>query len=66
MRKIYQLSGVIAAAVLLAGCGADNGDYSKYVTLGDYKNLSAELVVEKVTDEEVTGKTTRKNSYRIM
>lgn len=53
MRKIYQLSGVIAAAVLLAGCGADNGDYSKYVTLGDYKNLSAELVVEKVTDEEV-------------
>lgn len=53
MRKTYRLLSVIAAAVLLAGCGADNGDYSKYVTLGDYKNLSADLVVEKVTDEEL-------------
>lgn len=43
--------GLIAAA-LLTGCGSSD-DYSKYVTLGDYKNLSAELAVEKVTDEEL-------------
>lgn len=53
MRKTFRLSLVIAATVLLAGCGGDNGDYSKYVTLGDYKNLSAKLAVEKVTDEEL-------------
>lgn len=43
---------VLAAVVLLAGCGGDDGDYSKYVTLGDYKNLSVELSVPEVTDEE--------------
>lgn len=53
MRKTYRLLGVIAAAALLAGCGGDNGDYSKYVTLGDYKNMSVDLVVEEVTDEEL-------------
>lgn len=53
MRKIYRLSVVIAAAVCLAGCGGDDSDYGRYVTLGDYKNLHAELVTGKVTDEEL-------------
>ena len=53
MRKTYRLSLVVAATVLLAGCGGDNDDYSKYVTLGDYKNLSVDFVEEKVTDEEL-------------
>lgn len=53
MRKRYQLSAVVMAAVLVTGCGSDDGDYSKYVTLGDYGNLSAELQVEQVTDEEL-------------
>lgn len=44
--------GLIAAAMLLTGCGSSS-DYSRYVTLGDYKHLSAELAVEKVTDEEL-------------
>ena len=53
MKKNYRLPGVIAVAVLLAGCGSDSGDYSKYVTLGDYKDLSAELVTEPVTDQDL-------------
>lgn len=53
MSKKYRFLSLIAAVALLAGCGSNNGDYSKYVTLGDYKNLSAELVVAKVTDEEL-------------
>lgn len=44
--------GVLIAVMLTTGCGGDDGDYSKYVTLGDYKNLSVELSVEEVTDEE--------------
>lgn len=52
MKKIYRLMSLVTAAVLLMGCG-DSSDYSKYVTPGDYKNLSAELVVEKVTDKEL-------------
>lgn len=50
MRKTYRWLGIVAAAVLLSGCG-ESGDYGHYVTLGDYRNLSAELVVEPVTDE---------------
>lgn len=42
----------LAAAMLLAGCGGSDDDYSKYVTLGDYKSLSVELSVEEVTEEE--------------
>lgn len=53
MSKNYRRMGIIAAAALLAGCGADDSDYSKYVTLGDYTNLSAELAVEEVTEEEL-------------
>lgn len=53
MSKKYRFLSLIAAVALLAGCGSNSGDYSKYVTLGDYKNLSAELVVAKVTDEEL-------------
>ena len=53
MSKKYGFFGVLMAAALLVGCGGDSDDYSKYVTLGDYKNLSTDLVVEKVTDEEL-------------
>lgn len=53
MSKSYRIMSVIAAAALLAGCGGDDGDYSKYVTLGEYKGLSAELAVAEVTEEEL-------------
>lgn len=53
MRKKHGLLWLVAAAVLLTGCGSDDGDYSKYVKLGDYKGLNADLVVEKITDEEL-------------
>lgn len=54
MRKTYRLLGVISASVmLLMGCGGADGDYSQYVTLGDYTNLSVKLAVEKVTDKEL-------------
>ena len=49
MKKKYFLPVLLAVTGLLAGCGADNGDYSSYVTLGDYKNLSAVLSVEAVS-----------------
>lgn len=53
MSKKYVLPLLLAVTGLLAGCGADNGDYSSYVTLGDYKNLSAVLSVEAVSDEDL-------------
>ena len=53
MIKKYRWLGVVLATVLLTGCGGDSSDYSNYVTLGEYKNLSADLVVTKVTDEEL-------------
>lgn len=53
MRKKFRVLSLVAVAALLAGCGGNSGDYSKYVTLCDYKNLSTELVVEKVSDEEL-------------
>lgn len=52
MRKRTLIAGLCMAAVLLTGCG-DSSDYSKYVTLGDYKNLSAELSVQAVTDQDL-------------
>lgn len=51
MSKRCLFLSLIAAVALLAGCGSN--DYSRYVTLGDYKNLSAELAVTRVTDEEL-------------
>ena len=55
MKKHRICCGVLlaaAAAMLLDGCG-DDGDYSRYVTLGEYKNLSVELSVAEITDEEL-------------
>lgn len=49
--QLFELLAVIAVTALLAGCGGNSENYSKYVTLADYKNLSAELVVEEVTKE---------------
>ena len=56
MKKIYRLMSLVTAAVFLVGCGDSSdysSDYSKYVTLGDYKNMSADLIVEEVTDEKL-------------
>lgn len=54
MRKMsYRLLPLFGAVLLMAGCGSDSGDYSKYVTLGDYQNLKVTKTVEKVTAERV-------------
>ena len=39
-----------AASLFLSGCGKDG---SKYVTLGDYKNLYVDRIVTTITDEDV-------------
>ena len=48
-----RLLPLLGAILLMAGCGSDSGDYSKYVTLGDYQNLKVTKTVEKVTAERV-------------
>ncbi len=54
MRKMsYRLLPLFGAVLLMTGCGSDSGDYSKYVTLGDYQNLKVTKTVEKVTDERL-------------
>lgn len=53
MKKTCRLLPLLGAVLLLAGCGGDSGDYSKYVTLGDYQNLSVTKTVEKVTQERL-------------
>ncbi len=44
-----------AASLFLSGCGKDGSakNYSKYVTLGDYKNLYVDRIVTTITDEDV-------------
>lgn len=50
-KKIFLFT---AAALLAAGCGKDDSaNYSKYVKLADYKDLTVERVVTTVTDEDV-------------
>lgn len=53
MKKTCRLLPLLGAALLLTGCGGDSGDYSKYVTLGDYQNLSVTKTVEEVTQERL-------------
>lgn len=53
MSKKYRLPVLLAAAVLLVGCGGNSSDYSKYVQLGTYKGLDVKMEVEDVTDEEL-------------
>ncbi len=54
MKKIdMSLLLLSCVGACLMGCGSDSGDYSKYVTLGDYKNLSVTKEVEQVTDESL-------------
>lgn len=65
MKKKYFLPVLLAVTGLLAGCGADNGDYSSYVTLGDYKNLSAVLSVEAVSDEDLQAYEKEQLSYDV-
>ncbi len=45
--------GIAIAAVALMGCGSEEADYSKYVTLGDYKNITVTKQVEEVTEESL-------------
>jgi trigger factor len=57
--KKQSVSAVILAGVMvlgLTGCGASSSKakaYSKYVTLGDYKNIEYTMTVEEVTDDDV-------------
>jgi trigger factor len=57
--KKQSVSAVILAGVMvlgLTGCGSSSSKakaYSKYVTLGDYKNVEYTMTVEEVTDDEV-------------
>ena len=53
MKKTTLLT-LTATALLFTGCGSKSGtDYSKYVTLPDYKDLTVERYVSTVTDEDV-------------
>ena len=53
MKKTTLLT-LTATALLFTGCGNKSGtDYSKYVTLPDYKDLTVERYVSTVTDEDV-------------
>lgn len=54
-----------AGAVLLTACGKKSTtvDYSKYVSLPDYSDLSVERVVMTVTDEDVQDEITTQLSY---
>lgn len=54
-----------AASVLVTGCGkkSDTQDFSKYVTLGEYKNLYVDRIVTAVTDEDVRSEIEANLSY---
>ncbi|MGI6018802.1 MAG: trigger factor [Marvinbryantia sp.] len=54
-----------AASLLVTGCGKNDSskNYSKYVTLGDYKNLYVDRVVTTVTDEDVKAEIEANLSY---
>lgn len=56
MRKVIKIATAgLMAALLTAGCGktaSTDGDYSKYVTLGQYKGIEITAVPD-VTEEEV-------------
>lgn len=54
-----------AASILITGCSKDSSvkNYSKYVTLGDYKNLYVDRVVTTVTDEDVKAEIEANLSY---
>ncbi|MDO4345335.1 MAG: trigger factor [Eubacteriales bacterium] len=64
-KKTALLLLTAGAAGLLAGCSQKSSvkDYSKYVTLGDYKNLTVERVVMTVTDEDVQTEIENELSY---
>lgn len=58
-KKTALLLSAVLAIGLLAGCGEKETSLSKlevekYVTLGDYKNISASSVMPEVGDEEIT------------
>lgn len=61
---LFLLTGGVA--VILSGCGGSKGpekDYSKYVSLGDYNNISVERVVMTVTDDDVQTEIQNQLSY---
>lgn len=53
-KKFLLLTFAACITVLTVGCGSKkSNDYSKYVTLGDYKGLTVDRVVTEITDEDV-------------
>lgn len=55
MKKKILLTILAVSVLTLTGCQGKGGgnEYSKYVTLGDYKNLSVERIIYTITDEDV-------------
>ena len=53
-KKVKMAAAALCALLVLAGCGkkADSEDYSKYVTLGQYKGIEITAVPD-VTQEEI-------------
>lgn len=54
-KKILLLALAVGTAAVFTGCGDKGGykEYSKYVELGDYKNLTVDRVTTTITDEDV-------------
>lgn len=64
MKINYRLLPLLGAMLLLTGCGSDSGDYSKYVTLGNYEGLQVTKTVEAVTPEsEAEAEKEQMNEY---
>lgn len=54
MKKTVLAALLAGCLIVLAGCGNKKEDYSKYCTLGEYKNLTVSVEPQQeVTDEEV-------------
>lgn len=55
MKKKALLTIIAVSVLTLTGCQSKGGgnEYSKYVTLGDYKNLSVERIIYTITDEDI-------------
>ncbi|OYP60195.1 trigger factor [Lachnotalea glycerini] len=54
MRRNFKLAAILlSTAILAVGCKSSENDYSKYVTLGNYKGIEVTKQTVEVTDEDV-------------